>query len=328
MRTRLIVLLLIVIAALVGYGLYARGTSKRSLTWSGTVEAWTIDVGSRVGGRIQAVLADEGDRVRAGQALIVLEAHELDALRLQAEGQLKQAEAALEKVSASRGVPSARRQQITAARARLDAQKVALEKSRIDLERSRQLFSSGATSQAALDNANIAFKNADAERAAYRAELEQLVQATPQDVKAAEGTRDVAVGHMQQIDKQIEELTIRAPADARVEALDLRPGDILAPNATAARLLEPGRLFVRVYVPETQLGHIRPGLSVPVTVDSFPKRAFAGVVEYVSHQGEYTPRNLQTADERANQVFAARVRINDASDVLRPGMAAYVRIHP
>src|SRR5262249_56987057 len=94
----------------------------------------------------------------------------------------------------------------------------------------------------------------------------------------------------------IDELTIRAPRAARVEALDLRPGDIVAPNATAATLLEEDQLYVRIYVPETQLGKIRVGQQVPVTVDSFPGKQFAGVVEHINSVGEYSPRNLQTAD--------------------------------
>ncbi len=76
---------------------------------------------------------------------------------------------------------------------------------------------------------------------------------------------------------------------------------------------------MRIYVPETQIGHIRPGLEVPIFVDSFPGRAFHGRVESVASEGEFTPRNLQTADERADQVFASRVRIEDGADVLRAG---------
>jgi multidrug resistance efflux pump len=137
---------------------------------------------------------------------------------------------------------------------------------------------------------------------------------------------DAAKGRVQQIDVMLEELVIRAPRASRVEALDLRPGDILAPNAPAAKLLEPAELFVRVYVPETEIGHIQPGLEVPIFVDSFPGKAFRGRVESVASEGEFTPRNLQTADERADQVFASRVRIEDGADVLRAGMAAFVRV--
>jgi HlyD family secretion protein len=118
---------------------------------------------------------------------------------------------------------------------------------------------------------------------------------------------------------------IRAPSAARVEALDLRPGDILAPNAPAAALLEEGQLYVRIYVPETEIGHIKVGDSVPITVDSFGAREFPGKVEHIDEKGEYSPRNLQTADERADQVFAARIGLVGNPE-LRAGMAATIHV--
>jgi len=124
----------------------------------------------------------------------------------------------------------------------------------------------------------------------------------------------------------LDELKIRSPRASQVETLDLRPGDIVAPNSTAAELLEDDQLYVRIYVPETQIGHIHAGDEVPVFVDSFPDRAFKGAVEHIDMQGQYSPRNLQTADERANQVFATRIGLTEVKNDLRAGMAAFIRV--
>lgn len=322
---RKVIPIVLVVAALSAYLVYRVRAGHAPYVWSGTIEARTIEVGSRVGGRVQDVLVREGDAVTAGQALVVLEKGDLLAQRLQAEGQLEQAQGALEKVSSQR-LSSARRAEIAGAQARLQAEQATMEKARLDDARMRKLLASGAATRADADNAALVLRNSTAQVAALRASLDQLLHGTPQDVKTAQGMVDAARGRVQQIDIMLDELTIRAPRPARVEALDLRPGDILAPNATAARLLEPDQLYVRIYVPETQIGHIHPGLAVPISVDSFPGRAFAGRVESVAGEGEYTPRNLQTADERADQVFAARVRIEQGMDVLRAGMAAFVRV--
>ena len=83
---------------------------------------------------------------------------------------------------------------------------------------------------------------------------------------------------------------------------------------------------MRIYVPETQIGHIRYGQEVPISVDSFPGRTFKGMVEHINTVGEYSPRNLQTADERADQVFAARVGLREGRDELRAGMAAFIHV--
>jgi multidrug resistance efflux pump len=327
MKRRLItlaVLAVLIAAGVIIYAAYQRHLAHQPLEWSGTVEARTIEVGSKVGGRVKEVLAREGEMVKAGQPLIVLETGDLEAQKLQAEGQLEQAEANLSKVSDRTG--SARRQEIAAARARLQAQVVAVEKADLDLARTRKLFAGGAATRTDLDNAEIALRNATAQRDALQAQLDEVMQGTPQDVKAFQGQVDVAKGRLDQIDTMISELTVRAPRDARVETLDLRPGDIIAPNAVAAKLLEPDQLYVRIYVPETELGHVHPGQEVPVFVDSFPHRAFKATVESVSEEGEFTPRNLQTVDERADQVFASRLRLDEGRDVLRAGMAAIAEV--
>ncbi|HVZ32775.1 MAG TPA: HlyD family efflux transporter periplasmic adaptor subunit, partial [Polyangiaceae bacterium] len=243
----------------------------------------------------------------------------------QAEGQLQQAQAALERV-ASKSLPTARRAEIEAAQARLQAEQAQLAKAKLDHDRQQQLFNGGAVAKGELDNADIALRNASAQVNAQRAVLDQLLQGTPQDVKAADGQVAVAKGRLEQIDVMISELTIRSPVRARVESLDLRPGDILPPNAAAAKLLEPDQLYVRIYIPETELGHVRLRQEVPIYVDSFPGKAFKGVVEYVASEGEYSPRNLQTADERADQVFAARIGILEGKDQLRAGMAAQISV--
>jgi len=147
-----------------------------------------------------------------------------------------------------------------------------------------------------------------------------------EDLKAAKAEVDGAQGRVDQIQSLIDELSIRAPLPSRVEALDLRPGDIIAPNATAAVLLEEKQLYVRIYVPETLLGHLKVGQAVQISVDSFANQTFQGVVEHINDVGEYSPRNLQTADERADQVFAARVGLRNGFDQLRAGMAAFIQV--
>jgi len=322
---RRIVPVVVIVLGLAAYVGYRIRRAPAPLEWSGTVEAHTIEVGSRVGGRVLEVSVREGDAVQAGQTLVTLEKGDLPAQRAIALGQLEQAQGALEKV-ASRTLPTARRAEIAEAQARLQSEQALQEKAKLDDARTRQLLNGGAATRVDADNATLALKSANAQASALRAQLDSLLHGTPEDVRSGRGLVEAAQGRLQQIDVMLDELVIRAPRASRVESLDLRPGDILAPNAPAAKLLEPAELYVRIYVPETEIGRIHPGLEVPIFVDSFPGKAFRGRVESVSSEGEFTPRNLQTADERADQVFAARVRIEEGADVLRAGMAATVRV--
>jgi HlyD family secretion protein len=331
----------VVALALLAWAGYRAWAARQPYTWAGTVEARDIAVGSRVGGRVKEVLVLEGDRVEAGQPLVVLEAGDLPAQRLQAEGQLLQAQATLDKMVGETRPGKAGKEraeprpsgtgslavQAARARAELTAAQVALDKAELDAQRARTLFQQQVNTRAELDTAEAVLRQARAERDAHRARLQELEQGTSADIRAQQGLVEAAQGRLEAIDVALGELTIRAPAAARVESLDLRPGDLIAPNATAATLVEDAQLFVRLYVPETHLGKLRPGSEVPVRVDSFPDRTFTGVVETIASEGEYTPRNLQTPDERAGQVFAARIGLReDGRRQLRAGMAAYVTV--
>jgi multidrug resistance efflux pump len=109
-----------------------------------------------------------------------------------------------------------------------------------------------------------------------------------------------------------------------VDAIDLRPGDLVAPNAPAAALLDKSTLWVRAYVPEAHLGHVSIDQRVSVSVDSFAGRSFAAHLTFIAQEAEFTPRNVQTPEERSKQVFRIKVTIDEGLDVLRPGMAADV----
>ncbi len=366
--------LLVLALAGIGYGGYRVYDARRPYEWSGTVEARTITIGSRTGGRVKEVLAREGDRVEPGQALVLLEPGDLDAQRLAAKGALAQVQAALDRAKAGsrpeeieqakaraatanaaleESRAGSRREEIAQARARLVGVQVALDKAELDARRSRELLKSGAISQAENDNNEAALRGAVATRDALKHALDELengvrreeiaqaaaraneAQASArlveagsrvEDIQAAEGAVAAAEGKLKSIEVSLDELTIRAPRAARVETLDLRPGDILGVNAPAAILLEDDQLYVRIYVPETRIGILKVGAQVPVTVDSFPGRSFSGVVEHINTVGEYSPRNLQTADERADQVFATRVGLREGKDDLRAGMAAFIQV--
>jgi membrane fusion protein YbhG len=266
----------------------------------------------------------------------------------QARARAQSALAALEESHAG-----ARREQIGAAQARLEVAEVAVNKAKLDAERIHRLLDKGAASRADADNADAQLSSSIAQRDAQNQTVEELkngvrieelkqaearakeAQASAklvesgariEDIQAARGQVDAAKGRLDQTLVMIDELIVRAPKDARIESLDLRPGDIVAPNATCAVLLEEDQLYVRIYVPETHIGQIKIGEEVPITVDSFPKRKFKGVVEHIASVGEYSPRNLQTADERADQVFATRVGIIEGHDLLRAGMAAFITV--
>jgi len=113
-----------------------------------------------------------------------------------------------------------------------------------------------------------------------------------------------------------------------VGVLDVRPGDLIAPNTPVATLLERDQIYVRIYIPETEIGRVQLGQKAEIRVDSFPNQVFQGVVEQINQQAEFLPRNVQTREERVHQVFGVKVRIDDTSRRVLAGMAADVKLNP
>jgi multidrug resistance efflux pump len=113
-----------------------------------------------------------------------------------------------------------------------------------------------------------------------------------------------------------------------VEVLDVRPGDLIAPNTPVATLLEADQIYVRIYIPETQIWRVKVGQKAEVRLDTERNAPIDGVVEQINQQAEFLPRNVQTRDERVHQVIGIKVRINDTSGHVLAGMAADVKLKP
>jgi HlyD family secretion protein len=190
-----------------------------------------------------------------------------------------------------------------------------------DRKRYEALLRAGAISQRDYDATQV--KAADAHETYLAAQR----GGRPEDVAAAEGALGQARERLAFLMRQHQELVVSAPASGVVEVLNLRPGDLVGANQPVATLLEPDQIWVRVYVPEIQLGGVRIGEAAAVHVDTFPRRAFAGRVVEIRTQAEYTPRNIQTLDQRSDQVFGVKVAIDPAPE-LKPGMAAIVDLAP
>jgi HlyD family secretion protein len=158
----------------------------------------------------------------------------------------------------------------------------------------------------------------DSERA------DSAAKAQEKSLEAAQMKIIQARAQLADIEAQVKEMQVLAPAESTLEVLNVKVGDVLPPNGEVATLLLPQHLWVRVYVPEPWLGLIKIGDQVRVRVDSFPGKDFPGEVEQVNRQAEFTPRNVQTVEDRIRQVFGVKVRLPNNDDRLRAGMAADV----
>jgi len=147
-----------------------------------------------------------------------------------------------------------------------------------------------------------------------------------EDIDATRSRLGQAQAQVASLDAQLNECQLTAPDDAVVEVVSIRPGDLVPPGRIVLSLLEPSQLWVKIYIPETDLARVRLGQPAQVRVDSFPGRGFAGHVQQIASQAEFLPRNVQTHEDREHQVFGVKVYVDNPQAVLKSGMAASVRL--
>lgn len=147
-----------------------------------------------------------------------------------------------------------------------------------------------------------------------------------QDIDAGKARLVQAQAHVAELDARLKEANLLSPADALVETVSVRPGDLVPANQIVLSLLESDQLWVKVYVPETDLSRLKIGQPATVTVDSFGDRHFNGHIQEIASAAEFLPRNVQTRDDREHQVFGVKVRVDNPNGVLKSGMAASVHL--
>jgi len=304
MRKIFKLLLLVVLAAVAAWLWYQHITVPEPL--SGTVEVDEVHVGPRFGGRIEKLPHQEGDELQAGEVVAELDAQELIARRALAAAQLE------EMVNGSRPA------EIAAALKDWESLKEQLVFAQADAKRAKALLAtrvlSASEAEKTISNAEALAKSTEASRQRY-----ELLR---------EGTRPERIAQARaqlgDIDAQLKEMRIVAPGHSILEVLSVKVGDVLAPNREVATLILQDHLWIRVYVPATWLGKLRLGQKAELRVDGIKDKVFYGTVEQINREAEYTPRNVQTVEDRVRQVYGVKVRLENADGALRAGMSGEV----
>lgn len=296
---------------------------------------------------------------REQEATANLQARQAELDRLSAgyrEEEIAQAQAKVDQLQANleRLVNGPRPQEIDSARAQLEVAKAEVQLAEQNFQRIQRVFNMGATTREEMDRVTERMQAArqmvlvrenelglltagtrPEEIAEARARLDEATQALAlakkgfrsEEIAQAQAARDAAQAALDVIEQQKKELSIVAPVDGVVEALELQKGDLAPAGAPVMSLIDLNRLWVRAYVPQNLIA-LQVGQQLQVEVDGAPGQHFTGEVEFISRQAEFTPSNVQTPDERAKQVFRIKVVLKEGHDQVRPGMAADVWLEP
>ncbi len=293
------------------------------LVASGTVEATDAQLGFQVPGRIARLAPQEGDRVAAGDELATLDVSELDARRAQAQAQVEAVRAQLDELLAG-----SRREEVAQGRATLAAADSRVADAERDAERARTLLAGRAVSREAVDKATLAVDLARRQRDQAAEQLALLEQGPrPERITAARAQLAQAEAAVATLDATLANSRITAPFAGVVTLRHREPGEIVGAGAAVVTLMNLDDRWVRIYVPENRLGRVAIGQPAEITSDTFPQRRYTGEVAFIASSAEFTPKNVQTAEERVKLVYAVKVRITgDTEQELKPGLPADVRL--
>lgn len=314
----LLILALLIGAA--GYKLY--GPREEGITATGTIEVTKADVMPKVSGYISELTVKEGDKVEKGQVILKIDRPDIKAQVLRDEAALIKAQVQLRDLE-----KGSRSQERSEAIAAVDSAQALFVKAKTDYERYNSLYQSGA----------ISAQQLDATKSAYDVAYNNLLAAQAKQSVVEEGNRpDTIDAQRLEVERakaildasktQETDTIVMSPLNGLVLTKNFEPGEYVNPGAAIVTIGDMNDCWVKVYISSTQLGLIKVGQNVNVKIDAFPDRIFSGEIKEINQNAEFTPRQSITQQERANLVFAVKVKIDNTEGILKPGMPADVVI--
>ncbi|MEJ2342299.1 MAG: HlyD family efflux transporter periplasmic adaptor subunit [Gemmatimonadales bacterium] len=320
---RIIVPILLIGSLLVWYFIRGTGGSGGAVVASGTVEATEAHLGFQIPGRIAEIRVQEGARVLRGDTLALLELSDQEAARRSAAAALDAARAQLAELETG-----SRPQEVRQAEAAVRAADETLTDARRELERTQRLYEGGAASRQSLDRAQTAFDVAAASADQKREQL-ALVREGPrlERLEAQRALVAQAEATLKRAEAVLDYGVVVAPHPGMITIRHREPGEIVSAGAPVLTLMNPDDRWVRIYVRADRVGRLSIGQTATITADAYPERTYTGRVVFIASEAEFTPRDVQTTEERVKLVYRVKVQIEgDSSFDLKPGLAADVRL--
>jgi HlyD family secretion protein len=315
---KIFVIIAIIAIAAVAALIVSRCSSvvKGEIKVSGTIEATSVELSFKVGGRLSKRLVDEGMQVTAGQTVALLEDDELKQERTARGADEKAVRAALADLAAG-----SRREEIAQGEAALVRMKADADKLARDAQRAENLFSREVIPRTELDAAR---SGREASAAAVR-EAEQrlkLLKAGPRPdaVRQARARVDISAAGLSLAETRLGQATLTSPMAGLVLAKHAEPGEMLAAGAPVVTVARMDEVWLRGYIPEAEVGRVAIGQRARVTADAWPGRILEGRVSFISSEAEFTPKNVQTEKERVKLVYRIKITLPNPKGELKPGM--------
>ena len=324
MKRRIAALVMVTAVAACVYFFYFRPRSMAEksqpnlLHLFGNIEAHESIVGFKVSGRIVDLPIEEGQWVEPGTVLA-----KLDTADYRQQLAMDKAAVQVQRTQLALGLAGTRRQQLEVARQALADAKADLAQKQLDYSRAEDLYREQVGPQVARDQAETNLKRARTVAQSAQEQYDQALEGTRKEqlaVDRAQLIQAVQKMHLSRI--YLDYTTLRAPEAGVILVRNSELGEVVAPNTPVVTVGDLDHVWLRAYINETDLGRIHWGQSVRVRTDTYPGKTYQGRISFISSKAEFTPKSVQTYEERVTLVYRIKIDLENPNHELKPGMPA------
>ena len=331
MKKRIIVIVFIILFAGAGLLVYVgqQNNKQNELFYSGTIEATQANLSFQIPGRIAKVHVQEGQAVTKDQIIAELDRAEFESRLTQAEANLARSQKAkLQMETALNIYKSTLPAEVSRAEANARSAKDTLADTEKNYRRYEELFQKGVVTEKERDTLKLACDVARSRLAESEAVLKLArgnltkIDAARQEIDAGTSQIDAARAAAKQAFIQLGYTKLTSPQNGIVTSRNIEPGEIVTAGREVITVSDLSRVDLKIFVAETEIGLVRPNQPVDVKVDTFPGKIYQGSVSFISQEGEFTPKIIQTKKERVKLVYLVKVSIANPGHELKTGMPA------
>ncbi len=298
------------------------GSDKSIIKANGTIEATFVTLSSKVAGEILEVYMPEGSSVNEGDSILKIDDETLQ-LQLQQASALKQsAEAQLQMLKIG-----SRKEDIQQAESMFDQAELSLMQAKKDKERMEKLLETNSINKKQFEDVDTRYKIINSQYLAAKENLKKIKNiARPEEIKKADAALDQAIANEKIIFKNINDCLVKSPISGFVVEHFYEKGETVTPMSSILKVADLRKVKLDIYINELELPHVQLNQPVDVFIDAYSDKSFNGKVIYISPESEFTPKNIQTPDERTKLVYKVKVEIDNPDFLLKSGMPADAEI--
>ncbi|MCX8056046.1 MAG: efflux RND transporter periplasmic adaptor subunit [Ignavibacteria bacterium] len=293
-----------------------KNSKEFKLETSGSIQATNIEIRAKITGDLQKILCKEGEFVHKNDTLFIIDTKEILLQYNQAVANYNSALAKYQTIA--QGV---RKEDIAQLREMVRQAQVNFDNAKKDFERIKNLFENQSVSQKNYDDAKLRYEVAEAQLKSAKENLQKAERGPlSSEIEAYRSAAEAAKAQVDLLKKKLDDAVIVSPSNGYVSLINFNEGELLTPGSLITKIVNLDEVYVKIYISENNLGKIQLGQKVEVKVDAFPDKVFTGEIVFISNEAEFTPKNIQTKEERVKLVYAVKVKIPNKNHLLKDGM--------